>query len=169
VSSTRWLPGIDIGAEIGRLTTGRVAIGPSASIELPIFDQQRAVLARLEALTRQTEHKTAATAIAARSEVRVAFDRLLVARRAAHHYKTVMIPLREQIVALSQKEYGAMLLGVYQLIQSKQAEISAYREYIEIVREYWAARSELERAVGGRLPAPPKSAPSPDAPHHHGG
>src|SRR5260370_20209425 len=62
VSSTRWLPGIDIGAEIGRLTTGRVAIGPSVSIELPIFDQQRAVLARLEALTRQTEHKTAATA-----------------------------------------------------------------------------------------------------------
>jgi cobalt-zinc-cadmium efflux system outer membrane protein len=47
-----------------------------------------------------------------------------------------------------------MLLGVYQLIQAKQAEYDAYRQYIEAVRDYWIARSDLERAVGGRLGAP---------------
>jgi outer membrane protein, heavy metal efflux system len=44
-----------------------------------------------------------------------------------------------------------MLLGVYQLIQAKQAEYEAYREYIEAVRDYWIATSDLERAVGTRL------------------
>jgi cobalt-zinc-cadmium efflux system outer membrane protein len=48
-----------------------------------------------------------------------------------------------------------MLLGVYQLLLAKQAEVNAYREYIEAVRDYWIARSELEHALGGRLtPAP---------------
>jgi cobalt-zinc-cadmium efflux system outer membrane protein len=44
-----------------------------------------------------------------------------------------------------------MLLGVFQLLAAKQAEVAAYREYIEAVRDYWVARSELERAVGAPL------------------
>jgi cobalt-zinc-cadmium efflux system outer membrane protein len=59
-------------------------------------------------------------------------------------------------VALSQEQYDSMLLGVYQLLSAKQAEVSAYREYIEATRDYWLARVDLERAVGGKLPpAPP--------------
>ena len=50
-----------------------------------------------------------------------------------------------------------MLLGVYQLIQAKQAEFDAYREYIEALRDYWIARSDLERAVGGRVGAPARA------------
>jgi cobalt-zinc-cadmium efflux system outer membrane protein len=65
-----------------------------------------------------------------------------------------------------------MLTGVYQLLAAKQAEINAYREYIETVRDYWIARAELERAVGGRLGAPPpiaaEVAPAvPPPPHDH--
>ena len=62
-----------------------------------------------------------------------------------------MIPLREQAVAESQRFYNFMLIGVYELLQAKQDEIDAYRGYIEAVRDYWVARSDLERAVGGRL------------------
>jgi outer membrane protein, heavy metal efflux system len=56
-----------------------------------------------------------------------------------------------------------MLLGVYQLLQAKQSEFATYREYIEALRDYWIARSDLERAVGARLgPGAAKtSAPSP--------
>ena len=64
-----------------------------------------------------------------------------------------MIPLRERLVAESQRFYNFMLIGVYQLLQAKQDEIAAYRGYIEAVRDYWVARSDLERAVGGRLPS----------------
>ena len=30
--------------------------------------------------------------------------------------------------------------------------MNAYREYIEATRDYWIARAELGRAIGGRLP-----------------
>jgi cobalt-zinc-cadmium efflux system outer membrane protein len=49
------------------------------------------------------------------------------------------------------------------VILAKQNEVNAYREYIEAVRDYWIARSDLERAVGGRI-GPPTALTSPDAP-----
>ena len=44
-----------------------------------------------------------------------------------------------------------MLMGAYELLLAKQSEIGAYRDDIDAVRDYWIARSDLERAVGGRL------------------
>jgi cobalt-zinc-cadmium efflux system outer membrane protein len=85
--------------------------------------------------------------------VRQERNRLLAARMTVEFYARALVPLRERIVALSQQQYNAMLLGVYQLLQAKQNEINAYREYIEAVRDYWVARADLERAVGTRLAA----------------
>ena len=39
----------------------------------------------------------------------------------------------------------------------KRDEIAAGQEYIAALRDYWTARAELERALGGRLPLPPGS------------
>ena len=44
-----------------------------------------------------------------------------------------------------------MLLGVYQLLQARQAEFTAYADSITALRDYWIARSELERTIGSRL------------------
>ena len=125
-----------------------------ASVELPIFDQRQAVVARLRAQLRASELRYTARAVDIRSEVRVARDRVIFTRRIVERYRTVLIPLRERIVALSQQEYDAMLLGAYQLILVKQNEVNAYREYIEAARDYWLARSDLEQAVGGRITSP---------------
>lgn len=184
VRSSRWVGALDVGVEGGRLKSGNVAVGPSASVELPIFDQRQAAVARLEAQLRASEHRYAARAIDIRSEVRAARERVLLARRVVDRYKTTLVPLRERIVALAQQEYDAMLLGVYELLLAKQNEVNAYREYIEATRDYWIARSDLERAVGGRLAKPGSAAseagtpagagPVPAAPqpatapmHHH--
>jgi cobalt-zinc-cadmium efflux system outer membrane protein len=61
--------------------------------------------------------------------------------------------LRHQIVEQNQLQLNAMRIGIFELLQSKQAEIDAGREYVEALKGYWIARAELERAVGGRLPA----------------
>jgi cobalt-zinc-cadmium efflux system outer membrane protein len=75
-----------------------------------------------------------------------------------------------------------MLIGVFQLLQAKRAEVEAGQRYIEALTDYWIGRTELERSVGGelRLATAPASADVPtvpgddDAPaahphHHHGG
>ena len=71
-----------------------------------------------------------------------------------------------------------MLLGVFELLEAKQNEIDAGRAYVAALTDYWTARAELERAVGGRLPTPgsttqPATIPAtsqpaePDHSHHH--
>jgi cobalt-zinc-cadmium efflux system outer membrane protein len=100
------------------------------------------------------------------------------ARQAAEQYRSAIIPTREHVVELSQQEYDSMLLGVYQLVAAKRSEVSAYRDYIDTVRDYWTARAELERALGAPLPiaavsgetppqAPSQAPPAPQGEHHH--
>jgi cobalt-zinc-cadmium efflux system outer membrane protein len=163
-SSTRWTGVFTVGLDVTRLKDGRYSFGPNASLELPIFDQRQALLARLRAMHRQSQARLEARAVDARSEVREARDRLLATRAVAERYATVLVPLRERMVALTQERYNAMLLGVYDLLLAKQGEIGTYRDTIVAVQDYWIARSDLERAVGGRLapwPAQPKKGSTP--------
>jgi cobalt-zinc-cadmium efflux system outer membrane protein len=151
-STTRWTGVISVDVQAGRLRgSRRIALGPSVSLEIPLFDQRQAALARLDAFKRQAQDNLEALAIDVRSDVRSARVRLTAARAIVDEYRNVLVPLREDAVRLSQQSYDAMLLGVYQLIQAKQLEFQTYREYIEALRDYWIARSDLERAIGTRL------------------
>jgi cobalt-zinc-cadmium efflux system outer membrane protein len=150
--TTRWTGIVNISVEAGRLReTRRISFGPSVALEIPLFDQRQAAIARLEAFKRQAENNLQALAVEARSDVRATRVRVTTARSVVEEYGKSLVPLRENIVRFSQQQYDAMLLGVYQLIQAKQNEFDAYRGYIEALRDYWIARSDLERAVGTRL------------------
>ncbi len=160
-SGTRWFTSLDVGVSGGRDSEGTTLLGPTLSVELPIFDQHQARLATLEAQLRAAQARQEGLALDVRSDVRRASVRLQAARGVVEHYRKVLLPLRERAVALSQEHYNSMLLGVYGLLQSKQQQITAYRAFIEAVRDYWVARSDLERALGGRLPAPPSPSTQP--------
>lgn len=156
----RWIGSVEVGAITERDSDGQRLTGPSLSVEVPLFDQHQASIARLEAQWREARWRQDALAVEIRSEARAARSRLLSARAVSEHYRTVLLPLRERIVALSQQHYNAMTLGVYQLLAARQGEVNAYREYIESVRDYWIARSDLERVLGGRLPPAAPETPS---------
>lgn len=168
--TTRWTGMVNVAVEAGRLRgSERISFGPSVSLEIPLFDQRQAQIAKLEAYHRRAERNLEALAVDVRADVRSARARVLASRTIAEDYAKTVIPLRENNVRYSQEMYDAMLLGVYQLIQSKQSEYDAYREYIEAVRDYWIARSDLERAVGGRLategaPRTPRTTTTPTTP-----
>jgi cobalt-zinc-cadmium efflux system outer membrane protein len=170
---------IEIGIDAHRDPDGPRVLGPNLSLELPLFDQRQAYIARLEAERRQQERRLAALAIDARSEVRLAQGRLMANRRVAAHYRDVVLPGRKQILDLTQLHYNGMLTSLYQLLAAKREEVEAQRGYLEALRDYWIARADLERAVAGRLttpgtpvPAehavPPASSPSEETHHHHG-
>lgn len=173
--TTRWTGVVNVAVEAGRLRHNKkFSFGPSVAIEIPLFDQRQAQIAKLEAYERQSRNELRALAVDVRADVRSSRARVLTARGVVEQYGKTVVPLREQIVKYSQQQYDAMLLGTYQLIQAKQAEFEAYGRYIEALRDYWIARSDLERAVGGRVGAPPRIPTSPIAPvaspppaHHH--
>jgi cobalt-zinc-cadmium efflux system outer membrane protein len=61
-----------------------------------------------------------------------------------------MLPLRREITQQTQLQYNAMLVGAFQLLQAKQAEIEAGAQYIEAVRDYWIARAQVRQVESGR-------------------
>jgi cobalt-zinc-cadmium efflux system outer membrane protein len=159
--STRLIGRLEVGVDYHRDPNGPRVLGPNLVIELPIFDQRQALIARLEAQERQQQRRLSGLAIDARSEVRLADARLRAARQTALHYRDNLLPLRGAILDQSQLHYNGMFIGPFQLLAAKQSEVEARRGYIEAVRDYWSARAELTRAVGGSLPA---TTPSPNAP-----
>jgi cobalt-zinc-cadmium efflux system outer membrane protein len=116
-----------------------------------VFDRAQARIARLEARIRQNEQRVNDLALSIRADVRAARARVVGAREVALRYQRDVVPLREKIVRLSQQQYDAMLLGTYQLLQAKQAEVTAWVGALDGVRDAWSAWFELERLSGGRV------------------
>lgn len=157
---TRFIPGIQVGAATANDTEGNRVTGPTVSLELPIFDQGQARLSRLESQARQADARLEDLAVRVRSEVRSARSRLVQERATVEFYRGSVLPVRERIMKQSQLHYNAMQIGLVQLLNARQGQTNAYRDYVEALRGYWTARSDLELAVGGRMGAgnPPAAA-----------
>jgi cobalt-zinc-cadmium efflux system outer membrane protein len=147
----RWVGRIEVGISSERETDRTWVTGPALAIELPIFNQRQADIARLEAQLRRGWKRLTAQAIEMRSKVRFLRNRLIMQRNLIDHYRRIVLPLREHIVDLTLKNYNYMLLGAFDLIAVKQQEFEAYQKYLEAVRDYWIIRSDLQRSLGGRL------------------
>jgi cobalt-zinc-cadmium efflux system outer membrane protein len=149
----RWVGQIEVGVSRERDTDRTWVTGPALAIELPIFNQRQADIARLEAQLRRSQNRLTAQAIDIRSEVRSLRNRLVMQRNLINHYRGTVLPLREQIVDLTLKKYNYMLTGAFDLLMAKQQEFEAYQKYLEAVRDYWIIRADMQRSLGGRLPS----------------
>jgi cobalt-zinc-cadmium efflux system outer membrane protein len=160
----RWFGDVQVGAAASKDSgESYFVFGPSASLELPIFDQKQAQLARLEAQLERSRLHADAVALDVASEVRAALDQLQAQRELATHLQSALVPLRERVVALSQQQYDFMQIGTFELLLAKQAEVLAYRDYVLAVRDYWLAFAALEHAAGTRLAPFPTTTSQPAA------
>jgi len=149
---TRYIPAaIKMGIDTERETDGSRVTGPTLDLELPIFNQGQGEIARLTAQYRQAQRELEAMTINIRSEVREACDQVIAARDLTSDIGKHLLPTRQQALNLTLQQYNFMLKGAYDLLLAKQNEVAAERSYIEAWRDYWIARAELERAVGGSL------------------
>jgi cobalt-zinc-cadmium efflux system outer membrane protein len=149
--SVRWIPGASLGFNAEHDLDHAWVLGPSLSLEVPIFDQGQPEIARLASEYRRAARNLEALAVNIRSEVREARDALIALRDAAEYYEKILLPQRQRILRETLLQYNAMQLGNIALLSGKEREALAEREAIETLRDYWIARAELERAVGGRL------------------
>ncbi len=151
-TKTRYAPaGIRIGVDTEREPDGQRVTGPILDLELPIFNQGQGEIAKLTAQYRQAQRELEALAVNVRSEVREARDQLIAARDLTSYIGKRLLPTQQKALNLTLEQYNFMLKGAYDLLLAKQNEVAAERSYIEAWRDYWIARAELERAVGGSL------------------
>ena len=166
----RYLPGATLGVNAEHDLDHSWVVGPTLSLELPLFDQGQAGVARLTAEYRRAARNFEALAINIRSEVRENRDALLAAREVAEFFAKVLLPQRQRALHETLLHYNAMQKSNFELLAAKEREQVTEREAIEALRDYWIARAELEQAVGGSLTreAPPRTPPAspakPDAP-----
>ena len=147
----RLLGALDFGIESERETDSQTRTGPTFAIELPIFNQGQARIARGEAALRQSQDRFEALAVDIRSQIRELRDELTSKREIARFYKDELLPGQRRILNESLINYNAMAIGNFELFTTKAEEARTEREYIEAVRDYWITRAELERAAGGNL------------------
>ena len=161
--SLRLVGALDFGFNSERETDSQTRTGPTFAIELPILNQGQARIARGEAALRQSQDKFEALAVDVRSQIRELRDELMSKREIARFYKDELLPGQRRILNESLVHYNAMEIDNFELFSTKAEEARTEREYLEAVRDYWIARAELERAVGGNLnprqPADGKSQP----------
>lgn len=151
--SLRWLGGSEIGYEREREADGARLRGPEIALELPIFNQGQARLARAQARLAAALARVDQAELSSSQAVQMGSESVSALRDVVQLHRDALVPQRERIVARQQERQNFMLIGVFELVQAKVAEYDAYQAYLEAVRDYWLARVELARAVGQRLPS----------------
>ena len=144
------LPSLRAGVRVGREESVRQT-GPVISLEVPLFDRGQARVEEARAEMRQLEQLYRARAVRIRAAVRRSRSELLIATRRAEHYRDVLLPLWEQIVSETQRQYNAMQTGVFQLLLARREQIRTGQEYVTALRSYWRAASTLDQILAGRL------------------
>lgn len=123
--------------------------GYEVSLELPLFDWGSARTARAEATYWQAVHRTADTAVRARSEVREAYSAYRTAYDVAKHYRDEVVPLRKRISEEVMLRYNGMLSSVFELLADAREQIGSVNAAIEAQRDFWIAETELQAAMSG--------------------
>jgi len=124
--------------------------GWEIGIELPLFDWGGARVARAEGVYMQALHRTAETAINARSEVREAYGNYRSTYDIARHHRDELVPLRQRIAEENVLRYNGMLIGVFELLADARVQIAGVNSAIESLRDFWIAQADLDMALIGK-------------------
>jgi outer membrane protein TolC len=70
----------------------------------------------------------------------------------AKHYRDEVVPIRKTISDELMLRYNGMLASVFELLADSRDQVGAVNSYIDALKDYWLAETDLQQAVGGRLP-----------------
>ena len=149
---TRFISLLEFGLHNNSETDRPRQRGWEVELEIPIFDFGTARTARAERLYMQSVSRAAETAIQARSEVREAYSAYRTSFDLARHYRDEVVPLRRRISEEMLLRYNGMLASVFELLADSREQVAAVNAYIESLREFWLAESDLQMALTGRSP-----------------
>lgn len=147
-----WLPSLGLGAAASHDDEGWRA-GPAIRIGLPLFDQGQGARAKAWAGVRRAQHLLAATAVDLRATARAVRQRALGAHAEARHLRDVVLPLRQQILDETLRQYNAMNASTFELLAARRELADAGRQYLDALRRCAQARAEASALRRGVAPA----------------
>lgn len=147
-----WLPALGVGVAVSRRGDEGWEAGPAVRIGLPIFGQQQGERASAHARLRQAQHQLTATAVELRAVARATRQRALEAHAAARHLRDVILPLRQQVLVETLRQYNAMNASTFELLEARRDIVDAGRDYIAALRRFWRASASVSALRRGAMP-----------------
>jgi outer membrane protein TolC len=149
---TRFVSLLEVGVLSNSETGEPRQRGWEVELGIPLFDFGGARVARAERQYMQAVNRTLEAAVEARSEVRETYSAYRTAFDLAKHYRDEIVPLRKRISEEVLLRYNGMLSSVFELLADSREQVAAVNGYIESLRDYWMAESDLQMALTGRSP-----------------
>lgn len=144
------LPALEVGV-VAERHDDHWGVGPSISVGVPLFNTGQGDVDRAEAGAKEQKSLAKKLEIAIRVRVAGLTKTIAGARRQAERYRTTVLPLRQEIIERTQLLYNGMGTSAFALLDAKREAIIAGQGYVEALRTYWRARTELELLLAGHL------------------
>ncbi|MEZ0233131.1 MAG: TolC family protein [Methylophilaceae bacterium] len=132
--------------------------GVEIAFELPLFDWGEARVAKAEARYMQALNQAAQQVVNAQSEVRQSYAIYRTHYDITKHYRDEIVPLKKTISAENQLRYNGMLVSVFDLLADARTQISSVNQYIQSLRDFWIAQSDLQMSLIGSIASNEKEA-----------
>jgi outer membrane protein TolC len=123
--------------------------GYEVSLEIPLFDSGGPRVRRAEAIYSRAVDRFAQAAIDARSQIRLAYAAYRAAFDIAKQQRDEVVPARKVVAEQNLLRYNASLISVFDLLTDARGQIASVDDYIQSVRDFWMAKSELDTALLG--------------------
>ena len=149
---TRFVDLLEFGLHHNSETDKPTQRGWEIELRIPIFDFGGARVARAESIYMQSVNRVADTAIRARSEVRETYSAYRTNFDLAKHYRDEIVPLRKRISEEMLLRYNGMLASVFELLADSRDSVMSVNAYIEALRDFWLAESDLQAALTSGSP-----------------
>lgn len=144
---------IGAGPSYARDTDGTDSLGAEIKFQLPLFDRNQAQVSKAGYRVRQARKDLENRRAAIRQEVSSLLDSLNLAGREVDFIKNEILPIRRDIVRYAEKYGDAMQMNMLYIIEARQKRLEADRQLLEAMRSYRNLEIELERVLGGKIPA----------------
>lgn len=126
-------------------------VGPTLAVELPLFDQNQAGVAKAEFEFQQARKALETMEQKLIQESWVAFERVRTARENTALYEQRVLPLREKSLDLATEAYRAGRTPFLSVLDAQRNFLQARAGYIEALEAYALAIVEVERVSGRPL------------------
>ena len=150
---SRFVNLLEFGVHDNSESPGPKQRGWEIELRIPIFDFGEARVARAEQIYMRSVNHAAQTAIRARSEVREAYAAYRTAFDLSRHYRDEIVPLRKRISEEMLLRYNGMLASVFELLADSRESVMSVNSYIEALRNFWLAESDLQAALTSGSPS----------------
>ena len=143
-----WLPALRLGV-VADWREAEVEWGPTLGVDVPIFDRRQYERDALQARQIELHFQRRQQINRLRTHTRRVMRRLEQSHLLVTHYAEEVLPIRERLAGETLRQYNAMTIGVFELLETRRAHLVAEAAYVEVLRDYWLARAEYEHLLAG--------------------